>query len=798
MTIEFIANQWVYATGWTLIHSLWQGAVVWSVVQLILRLRGGQSASFRYLGQMMALLLIPLASVFTFIDALERYQQTSHWLESGLTIPFANFAQSSLAVLVNNSLDEIVLLWLAGVLLLLLRLAGSLVFCRHVIASRSLPLPPELQRLMDGLRHQLGVVRQVRFLLSPVISVPCVVGHLKPVILLPASLILNLDRQQLEAIVLHELAHIRRHDFLVNLIQAVLQNLYFFNPFVRLLVKNLDTERENICDDIAVAHCGDAMVYARTLERFSSLLLAEGAAVALAGTGGSMLDRIRRQLEPGGREHGNSGRLPAALALAALMLVFAVQAVGAQGQSRYEGITSITPQQVDSIIEDLAKVTMTPEGAERSLRVDGSQVEGVIASLRPAEKLKLKTYLTDALKQKYDLDNWSMHLQDGTPQDVISEEREVIFDDTVMSRVWHLFWGGSQLLDVLTVDGDSLLKLYRYNNYDAWDIETQGLLEYVQQHPGLLVSSKYVAARFQPGEGFIILLNFQGGDIDWESIAADNFEENHKTSRGRPFDNNVAAEDIQRQRNVTIGYSETKYSGRLLVSMDAVDELGKQTLSHMGDGYLGLSAVADKLAFAVAPESLWKSSEIMARIHMQYGSSMAPEDFDASNNSLEQRLALLTEEQRSWLMTENEMQDFAQGLGVDRGWEISSGQAQEMYFTMLNRDIDSILANDEKRIEGLKVRPWYSSGENHHFVAFLHWPAPETGEAFQLDLRDEPLSTVYDEFVSHCSHLNLNPEARQMSDRVTVFYKNLNCERLQEVVGRIESTMLPVEQGNES
>ena len=138
---------------------------------------------------------------------------------------------------------------------------------------------------------------------------PTVIGWLKPVVLLPASALAGLAPNQIEAILAHELAHIRRHDYLVNLCRRVVETLLFYHPAVWWLSRRIRAERENCCDDLAVSLCGDPVAYAAALAELEGLRSTTGDLV-LAATGGSLLQRVRRLL--GAPTH--AGRAPGWLA----------------------------------------------------------------------------------------------------------------------------------------------------------------------------------------------------------------------------------------------------------------------------------------------------------------------------------------------------------------------------------------------------------------------------------------------------------------------------------------------------
>ena len=185
-----------------------------------------------------------------------------------------------------------------GVLSLALRLAWSFHDTIRLRRLGTSPVPPSFVTRLDDVARRFGIRRAVTLLESALVRTPTVLGALKPVILLPASALTGLTPPQLDAILAHELAHIRRHDYAVNLFQTLVETLLFYHPAVWWLSSRIRAERELCCDDLALTACSDRATYARALA-----LLAEHYAAAsplsMASTGGHLLRRIRRIL---GRE----------------------------------------------------------------------------------------------------------------------------------------------------------------------------------------------------------------------------------------------------------------------------------------------------------------------------------------------------------------------------------------------------------------------------------------------------------------------------------------------------------------
>jgi beta-lactamase regulating signal transducer with metallopeptidase domain len=211
--------------------------------------------------------------------------------------------------------------WLVGVSLLGLRLALGLADAELTRRRGCIAAPLAVEPALAELAGCLGIRRSVAVFESAMTAVPTLVGWLSPVILLPASAISGLTTEQLEAILVHELAHVRRHDYLVNLLQTVVETLLFYHPAVWWLSRKIRQERELCCDDIAIEICGDRIAYARALATLAERRV-DPPSWVMAASGGVLANRIRRvvgQPQPEGTD-----RLSLLTVLAAMLLVFCV------------------------------------------------------------------------------------------------------------------------------------------------------------------------------------------------------------------------------------------------------------------------------------------------------------------------------------------------------------------------------------------------------------------------------------------------------------------------------------------
>jgi bla regulator protein BlaR1 len=280
--------------GWTLLHSLWQGAAV--ALLLAIALCVLRNSRTRYIVACCALALTLLAFVSTFIYFIPphaRIFSNAPNLSAAPTGAGAGFFGTP-AHLKGSALPPwIALVWLAGLVVFQLRAFGGWLTASQLRRKGVSPAPHVWQHRLTELGAQFRIARPVAFFESTLAEVPVVIGHWKPVILIPAGLLAGLPAAQIETILLHELAHILRHDYLVNLLQTLAEGLLFYHPATWWIGRIIRAEREHCCDDLVVSTGGDPHEYAMALTSLAS----DPASIAMAATGGSVLTRVRRLLK---------------------------------------------------------------------------------------------------------------------------------------------------------------------------------------------------------------------------------------------------------------------------------------------------------------------------------------------------------------------------------------------------------------------------------------------------------------------------------------------------------------------
>jgi beta-lactamase regulating signal transducer with metallopeptidase domain len=306
--------------GWTLLHSLWEATLIAAALAIVLKLLVRSSAQLRYAAAcaaMVAIALLPAATggllslpnrnAAPATASISQPQPTPTPAKaefSGAAAPTVPAGELSEPIrerswrdVLLDRLESIrpyaVCAWLIGVLLLSVRhlLAWTRVqqLRRRQVRAADVTLCDRL----SALARKLGIERAVRLVESGLVQAPTVIGWLRPMILLPASAMTGLSPDQLEALLLHELAHIRRYDYLVNLAQTMLEILGFYHPAVWWVSHRIRIERENCCDDVAAQALGDNLRYAKALASMEDLR-ADRPGLAMAVSGGSLLARIRR------------------------------------------------------------------------------------------------------------------------------------------------------------------------------------------------------------------------------------------------------------------------------------------------------------------------------------------------------------------------------------------------------------------------------------------------------------------------------------------------------------------------
>src|SRR5436309_7272763 len=253
----------IHTLGWTLMHSVWQGTLAAAGLAALLTVVPARAARSRYalsVATLLVMLALPLATGL-------RMGTEPSWTDASA------HAFTTRMRAVEPALPWVVALWLGGVLLMSAHAARGWLATQRLRTVGTGPVPEAWRQRLAALATRLRVSRPVRLLASALIAVPAVIGWWRPVMLIPVSVLTGggLTPLQLDALLAHELAHVRRHDYLVNLLQTVVETLLFYHPAVWWVSTRVRVEREHCCDDLAVQVCGDGLTYEKALVKLEEL-----------------------------------------------------------------------------------------------------------------------------------------------------------------------------------------------------------------------------------------------------------------------------------------------------------------------------------------------------------------------------------------------------------------------------------------------------------------------------------------------------------------------------------------------
>jgi bla regulator protein BlaR1 len=324
-----ISSPLLYNLALTLIHFLWQGCLIALALKFILTLTPYNKSKTRYAFStiaMLSCLIIPIATYFIIYQPI--YSQVSTQAEQ-----FASMIQS--ANLPNNesiawyqdifdALPYVSIIWLVIVTLLSSKLFIELYNVNQLPKIGTIEADEKLHQRFLLLTQKINITKIPKLLISLKTDIPIAIGWLKPVILIPASMLSGLSPAQLDMLILHELAHIRRHDYLVNFFQTLIETLLFFHPAVRWISKQIRNEREYCSDDIAVNVCGNPIAYAHTLADTASICTKHRKhaipTMAMAASGGDLKQRVVRLVD----QHHCSSSDDTGSFLASVLIIFSI------------------------------------------------------------------------------------------------------------------------------------------------------------------------------------------------------------------------------------------------------------------------------------------------------------------------------------------------------------------------------------------------------------------------------------------------------------------------------------------
>lgn len=315
MHLNLFNPDWAEALGWTLLHSLWQGALIFVLSLPLLVYYKNHSPQLRYNLLCLALLVLVSSMAVTcylyrpdprpdlvFMETSQEtsqevaaYNPANHFAVPKRQLPDQSYnLQESVHHFIQSYSGYLVNFWLFGMCFFAFRWMGGLLFTYRLKHKGTQMVETIWQDRVNQWSRSMGIRKGVQIFESVRTEVPLILGHIKPIVLLPLGILNGMTPKQVEVIIIHELAHIRRHDFLINLCIAALEMVLFYHPVYWWLANHIQQEREQCCDDIAVAVCGNARLYAQTLFLMEEKRQQNSLAMAYQGKKHHLLDRIKR------------------------------------------------------------------------------------------------------------------------------------------------------------------------------------------------------------------------------------------------------------------------------------------------------------------------------------------------------------------------------------------------------------------------------------------------------------------------------------------------------------------------
>ena len=306
----FIPDSTVSAICWTLIHSLWIGLIIALLCGIVVATTRKSAAALRY--RLLCGLLVLFVGAIGVTYYLEASSAPAHHIaehsQNILINAPANVVANPIVIaqnqtffdnvkaFLNQNVNIIFLVWLLFFVLKSLKMVSGLLYIQRIRHYKTSAVTEELKQRIEYLSSQIGIGRSVRLVQSGLVKVPVAVGWLKPMILLPVGIAFQLTPEQLDGILWHELAHIRRRDYLVNILQGVVETVFFFNPGLLWLSSLIRTEREACCDDMVLSRMNRKANYLEALLSFGYGEFSQARYAMSIGSGNQLRDRLKRMI----------------------------------------------------------------------------------------------------------------------------------------------------------------------------------------------------------------------------------------------------------------------------------------------------------------------------------------------------------------------------------------------------------------------------------------------------------------------------------------------------------------------
>lgn len=329
------SEETIRSLGLTLLDSLWQGAVLLFVCGGLLWLLRNRSSRIRYYVVLAGLLTLPVMTVVTFTDHYSVNTEVSTATSNEMLLP-VEFPQTGQEVMPETTLSlvdrwynwahsnapYISFIWVIGFALFAFRLTGGFYLVHKLKRDAKTPVDDYWVSKVRSMCKELGIKLSVELRQSAKLTSPIVMGYLKPIVIFPIGLFQGLPTDQIEAILLHELAHIKRYDYLINVFVSLLQVVFFYHPAYWWLQSQLDSEREYSCDDLVLDHTGNSLSLVKALAAVREFqITGQSPALGFAGHKNQLLKRVERIMKKKTRTNWLGGLISMSVLLLSFFLM---------------------------------------------------------------------------------------------------------------------------------------------------------------------------------------------------------------------------------------------------------------------------------------------------------------------------------------------------------------------------------------------------------------------------------------------------------------------------------------------
>jgi beta-lactamase regulating signal transducer with metallopeptidase domain len=382
---QILSSPVVSGIGWTLIHAIWQiAALVLAYVGIKYLTRNSNTRYWSGLGLLFAQIPVSLLTFFVIYSPANMANTAIESLEIPLQLSISEQIMSYL----NTHINLVFGFWFLGIFLLILKLGVNYFLTNNLKYSKLNKYNFELVELLSDIKAKLGITRSVEIYESKAVNIPMIIGTLKPVVLIPASVLSGLSSEQLEIIIAHELAHLKRYDFTLNIVQSFVEIIFFYHPALWFLSAEIRQEREHCCDETAMQVNDDRLLLVKTLTSIQTSNQPMPLAMAFGRKKMSLLERVQHIL---GVNQKRSHTKESLWLLGGLMVVFMAFSQGKESKNTINNriVEKVVTQLNDQLSKTSTREMILDEDEFSALRLAGTDTTIITERSGTSSKIQL-------------------------------------------------------------------------------------------------------------------------------------------------------------------------------------------------------------------------------------------------------------------------------------------------------------------------------------------------------------------------------------------------------------------------